>query len=333
MSIDPEKSMDTRAGGESVAPGRGRWIRPVAGTSRHGVLQPRSPADLEELGGQILRDARRRLAGLSAFERTLEDKIRARWEEVEQEVSRRLARAEEEAAILQRKAEGETKEKTTRLEKEGRSTGFREGFARGRDDGYRLGLEEGRRDGAREGHEAASQRLDAELSTAIQAVAGAAARLREASLRLEQEARDGFLHLAMEIAKKLVKREIRLVDDVAVRNLERAIELIFRRGSLVVQVNPEDAPLVEKALAGKPRWAEGFDSVDVHPSADLGRGGCRLLSGSGICDMSMETQQGLIEEALFATTHLADEKPEDDQEPKRAWDETAKTHSAEGFGL
>ncbi len=330
MFTDPDNGLDTRAGGESVAPGRGRWIRPVGGASRDGSHLPQGAGRIEELGGQILQEAKRRIAGLAALERALEDKIRARWDEVELEVSRKLARAEEEASVIRRKTEGENKEKSSRLEKEGRSVGFREGFARGRDEGYRLGLEEGRREGERLGHEAASKRLEAELSTAIQAVQQAADQLRAESERLESDARDGLIHLAIEIAKKLVKREIRLADDVAVRNVERAIELIFRRGSLVVQVNPEDTPLVEKALGGRPRWAEGFDSVDVRASADIARGGCRLLSGAGICDLTIETQLGLIEDALFATTRGVHPSPGEKRRGKKSVELSGKAPVGEG---
>jgi len=295
---EKDGSLARPAGSESCAPGRGRFIRPAAAVPRT-KLERAKASELEDISSEILRDARQRVASLVTLERELEDRIRARWESVEAEASRRLGKAEEEANAIRHRVEAETKEKLTKLEKEGRAAGFREGFARGRDEGYRLGMEEGRRDGEREGHEASSRQLEAEVAPAIRALGEVAAKLAEESDRLLREANDGLLHLAVEVAKKLVKREIQTTDDVAVRNVQQAIALIFRRGSLVIHVNPEDAPLVEKALAAEPRWAEGFDSIAVRPAADMDRGGCRLLSGAGVCDMTIETQLGLIEEALL----------------------------------
>ncbi len=304
MFTDPQE-ISSRSGlsasGESRAPGKGRWIRPAVDLPASGPGRLASARDLDDLGSRILRDARKRVSGLAQLERELEDRIRVRWEEAEAEARRRLARLEEEGAAARRRAEAEAKEKSLRVEKEGRAVGFREGFSRGRDEGYRLGVEEGRRDGDREGREEASRRLEGELSGAARALSEAAAALRADSERLLKEARDGLFFLAVEIAKKLVKREIRGGGDVAARNVEKAIELIFRRGALVIQVSPEDAAMVERTLKAEPRWAEGFDTIDVRPAADVGRGGCRLISGAGTCDMTLETQLALIEDALLSS--------------------------------
>ena len=290
---------------EGSPPDSGRWIRPatvpdsppIAGRSR----LPQD-AELDELAGVLLRETRRRVSSLAALERDLEDRIRSRWEEGEAEARRRLARAEEEISASRKRAESEAKETKVRAEKEGRAAGFREGFSRGREEGYRLGLEEGRRDGQRdgqrEGWEEGARRIHEELSGAASALSEGAMKLREEREGLLLQARKDLLSLALEIAKKIVKREIRDLGDTALRSVEKAIELIFRRGALLVQVNPEDAPGVEKALRSAPRWAEGFESIDVRPTADVTRGGCRLVSGAGIVDMTLETQLSLIEASL-----------------------------------
>lgn len=303
---------------EDVTGRRARFIRPVTSSSRP-ALERWKNSGLEEIGSEILREARRRVAGLAQLERELEDRILARWEAAEEEARRRLQRADEDVVQLHRRVEAESKEKSLRLEKEGRAGGFREGFSRGRDEGYRLGLEEGRRDGEREGHESSSRRLEADLAPAIRAFGDAARKLAEESERLIGEAKTGLLALAMEVAKKLVKREILVTDDVVVRNVEHAIDLIFRRGPLVIQVSPEDVQLVEKAVATDPRWTEGFDSIAVRPAPDMDRGGCRLLSGAGVCDMTLATQLGLIEESLARGLHDEVHVVES-TEPNRRWE-------------
>ena len=293
--------------GEKTVPGRGRWIRPVKARSRSVSSSPGSsllgdgpsganPTD--EVAGMIMRETRKRVSGLTVLERELEDRILQRWEEAETEASRRLALAEDKASSARKRAESEAKERGLRLEKEGRAAGFREGFARGRDEGYRLGLEEGRRDGEREGHKEASGRIEEKVSGAAQALASAAVEIHEEKEVILRAARNDLLKLSVEIAKKLVKRELRNAPDISELNVARAIELIFRRGALGIQVHPEDAVAVEKALEAEPRWAEGFDSIEVRAAADVGRGGCRLISGAGTVDMTLDTQMALIESAI-----------------------------------
>lgn len=295
----------------------GRWIRPATVPDSSGGSRLPQEAELDELAGVLLRETRRRVSSLAALERDLEDRIRARWEDGEAEARRRLARADEEISASRRRAEGEAKEAKTRAEKEGRTAGFREGFARGREEGYRLGLEEGRRDGLREGQregrEEGGRRIQEELSGAASALSEGAMKLREEREALLLRARSDLLSLALEVAKKILKREIGDLGETAARSVEKAIELIFRRGALSIQVNPEDAPGVEEALRSAPRWAEGFDSIDVRPAADVTRGGCRLVSGAGIVDMTLETQLSLIEASLES----AGERPVNGTGPER----------------
>jgi flagellar assembly protein FliH len=288
----------------------GRWIKPA---SLEAAAPPSRLAmgSVDDLGSALLTETRRRVSGLAALERDLEDRIRDRWAQAEGEVRRLFARAEEEVAALRRKADAESKERWLRSEKEGRAAGFREGFARGREEGSKLGLEEGRRDGEQSGREDATRRVEEDLATAAAALSEATAKVSAEKDRLLGAAKRDLLTLALEIAGKVIKREVREPGGIALRQVERAVDLIFRRGSLVVQVSPEDAPAVEKALDADPRWAEGFDSVEVRAAADVSRGGCRLISGAGSVDMNIETQLGLIEEALAGI-------PDDDEAPAAA---------------
>jgi flagellar assembly protein FliH len=278
--------------------GTGRWIRPAAEAQAPGRARAASPRDIDELSGRLVAETRRRVSGLVALERELEDKIRARWEESEATLERKLAQAEEEAQAVRRRLEGELKDARSRAEKEGRTVGFREGFARGRDEGYRLGFEEGRREGQREGREEEAGRVRGELSGGAAALVKAAREIEERREAIFEEARRELLALAMEIARKVLKRELRIAPESILLNVVKAVDLVFRRGTLAVHVHPLDAPIVAKALAAEPRWAEGFEAIEVRSSSDVSRGGCRLVSGAGAVDMTVDTQLSLIQAAL-----------------------------------
>lgn len=300
-----------------------RWIRPAKG-KRSGARGPggthSSPgvAGAEALGGPagglleeqsierwaaiLLEETRQRVSGLTELERQLEDRIRRRWEESSAEVDRYQQNLRDDVRRMRCEAEKDIEGRRHQAEADGRSEGFRDGFARGRDEGYRLGLEEGRREGLqagqREGQEQGARQITDDLSNAAASMARAAQVLSQDRARLIEEARSEVLALAMRIARRVVRRELMASPDVALRTVEAAVELIFRRGSLVVQVHPADAPHLERALQAEPRWIEGFEVVEVHASGSVTRGGCRLVSGAGTVDMTIETQMELIENAL-----------------------------------
>lgn len=320
----------------------GRWIRPATRgrtgavpMNARGSVEGKAPEDrdIEKWASILLEETRERVSGLTALERQLEDKIRRRWEESAAEVERRQETLQGELERMRSEAEKKIDDLEARAEKEGRSEGFREGFARGREEGYRLGLEEGRREGLqagqREGQEEAARQTSEDLSRAAASMALAARELNQDRARLLQEARSQVVALAMQTARRVVKHELTVSGDVTLRTVEAAVELIFRRGTLVVQVHPADALYIEKALQAEPRWAEGFEAVDVHASSSVTRGGCRLVSGAGTVDMTIETQMELLERALEEAIQrpevtpselAASERPPDSQSPKSGGD-------------
>ena len=197
---------------------------------------------------------------------------------------------------------------------EGRTEGLALGEKTGREEGYRAGFEsgyrEGREAGYREAGEAERARIAADAAPLIEALTSL---VREVGLRRAtalREAREELLPLALEIAKKVVKREVRECPEVALLNIRKAIDLAFRKTGLVVQVHPEDARLIERHATEVFGCFAGLEGVTVKPVEDVGRGGCRVVSGSGVVDLRIEAQLELIEQALFRRIEEGDPEPE-----------------------
>ena len=295
----------------------GRWVRPEGTLGSTGDASidavPVSTLVTAEMLRELFSDeSRERVQELTALERQLEDRIRARWEETESDIRRRQARASEEVAARRRDAERTLREERERARQEGRNDGFREGFEKGTKEGRRLGLEQGRLEGVSEGRQQGrleeQTRSRSEIRGALQALAEASHRLDEERQRLAVEALEETTQLAIEIARKLVKREIQEVGDPVLRNVEKAVELAFRRGRIALELHPLDVQAVEDALAQKPRWVEDFETIEVRSSLDVDRGGCRLIAGGGSIDLTLESQLDLIERSLLGD--LRDEGPE-----------------------
>jgi flagellar assembly protein FliH len=138
-----------------------------------------------------------------------------------------------------------------------------------------------------------------EIETTLLALGEASKRLDEERRQWIQEARAGVVGLAIEIAKKIIKREIKVDPQVILGNVEAAVEQIFGGGDVVLQLHPEDTGPVEQVLRNGPRWAEDVSHIAIRPAPELDRGGCRLLSGTSVVDLTVESQLDLIEDALL----------------------------------
>ena len=290
----------------------GRWIRPVEsverGEGRETEDEERESGDFEHL---LLTESRLRLAQLAVLEREVEERIRLRWQQSESEMEDREARSAREREDLLARLDAESREVKIQSQRDGRAEGFQEGFEKGKDEGRRLGIEQGRIEGSREGRASArheeTARLQHEVASAVRALSAAAKELDGARSRLLLEARKGVVSLAVGIARKVIKREVQLDPGTILGNVQDAVRQIFKGCSVKLQLHPDDARVVDEALGENPGWAEDLQGLEVKPAVDIDRGGCRLISGVGVVDMTVESQLELIEEALLGA--LVDVEP------------------------
>jgi len=292
--------------GDSETP-VGRWIRPrMEQPEQVGEAQPSSAA-IEE---SLVRRVRERIGELASLERRLESKILERWAAAEAKIglARESARAEVES--LERVLRARVREAESQAREIAKADGFREGFATGREEGLAAGTSEGRAAGLAEGRDSgrrqAAAELHEELARAVRLLRRAAERYETQRREFRAEAKREVVRLGVAIGRALVKREVRDVGDPAIRNIERAVDLMFRRGEVLIELHADDVRLVEEALSAHPRWSEEFDAVELRAVGDLARGGCRLLAGDGIVDLDLEVQIGIIEEAILGAVASSD---------------------------
>ena len=288
-------------------PRRARWIRPV---KEPDVAEAAGVPRLEDGAVErfFLNAARSKVSGLVRIEREIEERIQTRCHQAEAELQERLVQAETELADRKDAAEVEACEKRIQSQKEGRIEGFREGFSKGTEEGRRLGFEQGRLKGIQEGavvgRREEESRWKQEFSTTLGALAQSGREFQGMRDELLQETRTGVVRLAVEIAKKVIKREVLLCPEVILANVERAIDHIFRGCDVVLHLHPDDAEIVERTFKENPRWAEDLKEIEVRPSPDMDRGGCRLLSGAGVVDLTLESQLEQIEQCLLEAVSL-----------------------------
>ncbi len=290
--------------------GSGRVIRAVttgedAPSRRRDFSKHVEQRGVDAICTSLIRTARDRLQELEGLRRRLEDEIRERWicarkdferheQDVRAEIDRRQQMATEAFDLAQDEAASA-----------GRELGFEAGRKEGYEEGYRAGYDAGEREGIDAGRTEARSELAHLASAFTTAVRDVQGKFDDSFADLSSQ----VVLIAKEIARKILKHEIAHDSEVALRNVQSAVDLTFRRGDVVVQLHPDDAAAFREILSRKPRWIEGFEAIEVAECVDVDRGGCRVVSGTGIVDQSIGVQLELVtkavEDALLQSTNVS----------------------------
>jgi flagellar assembly protein FliH len=152
-------------------------------------------------------------------------------------------------------------------------------------------VREARQAGVHEGKAAAEQRLDAEVRQAAANLARGVAELAGIKNRLRHEAEHDVVQLAIEIARRVLHREIAADSDALLGLARAALQRIEAREIHRVRVHPASAAGLEAALreVGTPQ------RVEVQADAGLEPGGLLFETSLGSYDVSVATQLREIE--------------------------------------
>jgi len=121
------------------------------------------------------------------------------------------------------------------------------------------------------------------------------ASLRE---RLIKAAERDLVELSIEIAKKLVHREIQIDENIIATLVRVALERLAVKNGIKVTVNPLDADILTKELKDLV-GEEG--SIELKTDEELRRGDCLVESDYGTIDARISEQFKEIEEGLLAS--------------------------------
>ncbi len=200
-----------------------------------------------------------------------------------------VAAAKKRAEGIVRDAEAERARLIAGAAEEGKKKGLEEGLVVGQAKGEKLGREAAQKERA-----AALAAIEKSWNESL----GAWEKTREA---VASEAKEGVVRLAMEIATRIVKRQIEADQSAAVAQLEAALGLISRPTELVVSVHPQDRAVVEAALPSLAKRMGAAKGVELADDESVGRGGCVLRSRGalgGEVEATIAGQAERIAEAL-----------------------------------
>lgn len=198
--------------------------------------------------------------------------------DIEQQARGMLLRARQEAdqILAAAKAEGET------LKRQMAEKGHVEGKA--------AGLAQGREEGKNLGEAAAIAENKAKLTQLIAAISKAAGDLDASRRKLEAEARNEVVQLALDIARKVARTLGEAEPAVLQTNIADAMKLVVAQADIRIALNPGQKALFFDLLPKlKATWPT-LEHAKIVEDETIAPGGCKIFTGGGEVDADLNHQ-------------------------------------------
>ncbi len=201
--------------------------------------------------------------------------------------------------ILQRAAE-QAKRKLDAAGKQAEDiekAAYDDGFQKGHAEGFAKGEPEGKAAGEAAARKAFQERAES-LVPALEALLK---ELEARKIELRSQAESDLLQLALEIARRIVGREIALDERLVGARMQRAIGLATERSDLVVRAHPQDVEALREELPALHAAFSDLGKVALEADDALARGEIRVQGKEGEVDFRVDQQFEAIERALLGT--------------------------------
>lgn len=157
---------------------------------------------------------------------------------------------------------------------------------RGYQDGYQSGIEEGKKD-AIDNFKAEFEKLGELHNDLI-----------DLKYETYKKNENNIVELAMTIAEKIIKRDLKGDKDLVRRNLEEALKKVPISKKLVIIVNWEDLEYIKSIKDDLLSEIHGVERIEIIEDKSLERGGCILETSIGTIDASISSQLDTIFERI-----------------------------------
>jgi flagellar assembly protein FliH len=221
-----------------------------------------------------------------ALQKLADDEAEARRAEADAHAESRRAEALEEVARAHAEA-AEVRQSASDdadlIRQEATEAGRELGYAEGRDQGYQEGL-------------ARAEAESAERLATIAAMAESASVDRRELLR---NAEGEVVRLALQVARKVLNRELRIDPTSVARIAEAALQQVAIDGAVKLRVNPADYEALGQYWQRAHGTAEAGRTYEVVADEAVAAGGVVIDTRAGTVDAQIETQLEEISQKVF----------------------------------
>ena len=155
-----------------------------------------------------------------------------------------------------------------------------------------------RDDAVREAQRVQEAQVENRADTAIGSLVTAAAELRQQREVWKGDWEARLLPLAIAIAERLVRRELRSSTDIPLAWMREALELVSGNGPLRLHLNPDDFRGPGGSIEDLLRQQGLTGTVELISDGEVSVGGCQVETPFGNIDQCLETQLKRLEEEL-----------------------------------
>jgi len=157
--------------------------------------------------------------------------------------------------------------------------------------GYNMGFEQG--------HAAGVAAAEATMASSVARLAAMANSVHESHTAFFRSAERQVVDLALQIAQKVIEREVENMPDLAVNVIRAALEEMDARTAVRVRVCPDDEELLRR------RWAQvvpagvGADRIEIQADERVQSGGAVIETNHGEVDAQLESKLAQLGNALW----------------------------------
>jgi flagellar assembly protein FliH len=155
--------------------------------------------------------------------------------------------------------------------------------------------EKGFSEGERAGRETGEKMVEAVLKQYTQTLEELKGLRRNLLTGSERE----VVRLSLEVAKKVVKREVSVDEELILALVKVALSRLADQSVMTIRVNPKDGQSIlhfRESPGHRDSWHDGIKLVE---DPMITRGGCLIETDSGVIDARVEEQFREIEKGFF----------------------------------
>jgi flagellar assembly protein FliH len=142
------------------------------------------------------------------------------------------------------------------------------------------------------------QMIQRQLATVIPALRQAILEIHQAKQAWLAQWETAGIHLAAEIAKRLIRSELTHQPEIPLTLIREALQLAAGSSHLRVLLNPNDLRALQSQVQLLVQEMSGLGETQVVADASVSPGGCRVETSFGTVDQTFEAQLARIEEEL-----------------------------------
>lgn len=117
--------------------------------------------------------------------------------------------------------------------------------------------------------------------------------------RLYREAEKEILTMSVEIARKIVRKAVKVDEEILLTLIRVTLGKVARHSRVRILLNPLDHVAITRSGEVLERYRSEFENLEVVPDEKIEQGGCLLETSSGIFDARIAEQFREVEQELL----------------------------------